>query len=299
MRLLGVDLSGVKRVDHRSDDPLVGAARMPELLALAGSEGAVYAVGTGNAAVLDVGVVPSFGMTASPATDSFCHYGADYVTCLSGANGTLEVIARHNVGFHVYCCTYMPDGLVWVAGDQGQICEIDPMSLQTVVRKVGRINRPVYAMSVSQKGDRVFVVGQGGLALEIDRYGQQVADLLPNRPLKTAAAIRERLLNFANELLARKFIFEPNSLSAPVLEELAQFVGVPSYDACTLAPTLPILAIGTNESIVVLMDTRDYQIIQELDVGSGKPSIISGVHFLSDRELVVINGRGEITFFAT
>lgn len=64
-----------------------------------------------------------------------------------------------------------------------------------------------------------------------------------------------------------------------------------------LAPTLPILAVGTQESTVVLIDIRDLQVFQVLDVGSGHSSMVAGLHFLSDRELVVADGRGRITFF--
>lgn len=74
-------------------------------------------------------------------------------------------------------------------------------------------------------------------------------------------------------------------------------MGVPSFPACALAPTLPLLAIATGESTVILLDTRDRQVIQELDVGSGYSSQVAGVHFLSDDALVVVGGRGDVTFF--
>lgn len=146
-------------------------------------------------------------------------------------------------------------------------------------------------------GDRVFVVGQHGLAVELDRSGQKTAELLPDRLFKTAAGIRAQLLNVADDEHIRRFIFEPSTLNKRLHTELAEHLGVPDYYACALAPTLPILAVATQESSVVLLDTRDHQVIQELDVGSGNSAIVSGVHFLSDHELAVVGGRGEVTFF--
>ncbi len=122
-------------------------------------------------------------------------------------------------------------------------------------------------------------------------------ELLPKRLFKTAAGIRAQLLNVADDECIRRFVFDPSKLKKAAHEELAEHLGVPDYHACALAPSLPILAVATQESSVVLLDSRDRQVIQELDVGSGNSAIVSGVHFLSDHELVVIGGRGEFTFF--
>lgn len=77
--------------------------------------------------------------------------------------------------------------------------------------------------------------------------------------------------------------------------------GVPAPRAvqAALASTLPIVAIGTAEASVVLLDTRDMQILQELDLGCGHSVSVSGIHFLSDSELVVVDARGNVTFFAS
>jgi len=201
------------------------------------------------------------------------------------------------VGFDVYCCTYMPDGLVGVGGDQGRICEIDPLDSETPIRAIARMRHHVNAIAIAPAGDRVFVVGQYGLAAELDPSGQQIAELLPDRPFKTAAGIRGPLLNIADDEHIRRFIFEPSKLKKRLHKELTDRLGVPDYYACAHAPTLPILAIATQESSVVLLDTRHRQVIQELDVGSGNSAIVSGVYFLSDQELAVVSGRGEVTFF--
>ena len=292
-----VDVGGFKQIRYRSADRLMGAADCGALLCLAGSNGALYVAGSGSEPVLDLGVQHSFGLTASPAEDGFIHYGAGTVTCLKVDAKEIEVVARYDVGFDVYCCTYISDGLIWVAGGQGRICEIHPLDRDAPIREIGNVGQHVNAMAVARTGDRVFVVGQYGLAVELDRSGQVIAELLPDRPFKTAAGIRAQLLHIADDEFIRQYIFEPSKLKKRVHKELAEHVGVPNYHACTLAPTLPILAVATEESSVILLDTRDRQVIQELDVGSGYSSIVSGVQFLSDQELAVVGGRGEVTFF--
>ena len=293
-----VGVGGFKQVRYPGEDRLMGAADCGKLLLLAGSDGALYVAGACREPVLDLSVPHSFGLQASPAANGFIHYGAGTVSCLKVDAKKIEEVARHDVGFDVYCCAYMPEGLIWVAGGQGRICEIDPQDPDAPCREIANVRRHVNAMAVAPAGDRVFVVGQSGLSVELNRSGQEIAELLLDRTFMTAAGIRAQLLNVADDELIRQFIFERSKVSKRMHQELAEQLGVPDYYACALAPTLPILAVATQESSVVLLDTRDRQVIQELDVGSGNSAIVSGVHFLSDHELAVVGGRGDVTFFA-
>lgn len=295
-RAWNVELSGCNRLNHGAEDRLMGAADCGGHVFLAGSEGALYVAGGGGQPVLDLKVRHTFGLKASPASDSFIHYGAGIVGSIEIKAGLNEV-ARHDVGFSVYCCAYLPNGLVWVAGEGGRICEIDPRDSSTPVREISRVCHHVNSITVAPGGDRIFLVGQHGLAVELDGSGRQIAELLPNRTFKTAAGIRDKLISITDDTHIRRFIFEPSRLSKRMFDDLATHLGVPDFPTCALAPTLPILAIATQESSVILIDTRDHQIIQEIDVGSGNSAYVSGVHFLTDYELVVIGGRGDVTFF--
>ena len=125
----------------------------------------------------------------------------------------------------------------------------------------------------------------------------------PNRlitgPFSTAAGVRARLVSIADDGHILNFIFRPQLLSRRTREILAEHVGPPDYHACACAPSRPILAIGTEESTVLLLDVRDGQICQELDVASGHPTPVSGLQFASDTELIVADGRSPVTFFAS
>ena len=292
-----VGVGGFNQVRYCGKERLVGAAYCGDPLFLAVSDGTLYVAGAGSRPMLDLDVPHSFGLQASSAANGFIHYGAGTVSCLKVDAQEIKNVARHELGFDVYCCTYMPDGTIWVAGARGRICEIDPRVLDAPIREIARVRQHVNAMAVAPTGDRVFAVGQHGLALELDRFGKEIAELLPGRPFKTAAGIRAQLLNVADDEHIRRFIFEPSKLGKRVHKEMAQHLGMPDYYACALAPNLPILAVATQESSVVLLDTRNRQVIQELDVGSGNSAIVSGVHFLSERELAVVGGRGDVTFF--
>ncbi|MGN6306791.1 MAG: caspase family protein [Mesorhizobium sp.] len=292
-----VGVPGFGQIRYRGEDRLMGAADMQKYLFLAGSTGTLYVAGAGPAPLLKLDMRHSHGLTASPTREDAVYYGADVACLLRLTRKVIKIVARYELGFEIYSCVYMPDGPIWVAGENGRICEIDPRNPDAAAREIANVRLHVNAMAVTPTGERVFVVGQAGLALELDRCGRQVSRLLPDRAFKTAAGIRAQLLNVADDEHIRRFIFEPSKLPMDMHSELLEHLGVPGFPACAMAPSLPILAITTQESSVVLLDTRDLQVIQELDVGYGNSSLVAGVHFLSDHELVVVGGRGDVTFF--
>ena len=59
-----------------------------------------------------------------------------------------------------------------------------------------------------------------------------------------------------------------------------------------------MLAVGTDESTVILFDTRDAQITQEIDISTGRPRAVGGLAFLSDRELVAASAGGQVLFLS-
>lgn len=292
-----VDVGGWRQVRHTGKDRLMGAADCRMTLFLAGSDGALYVAGGGSEPVQDMKMLHSNGMIASPRADGFAYYGSDAVSCFEVAATIFKEVVRHALDFAVYTSAHLPDGALWVAGERGMICEIDPRDPTLPVREVAKVTQHVNALAVSSSGDRVYVVGQHGLAVALDRSGTKVAEMLPGRGYTTAAGIRAQLVNVADDEHIHRFIFKPSELEKRVFDSLSDHMGVPNYPACALAPNLPILAIGTEESTVVLLDTRDMQVIQELDVGFGNSAMVAGVHFLSDDELAVVGGRGEVTFY--
>jgi len=61
---------------------------------------------------------------------------------------------------------------------------------------------------------------------------------------------------------------------------------------------MPILAVGTEEGTVLLVDSRDGQLYQEIEVSKGAPGSITAITFLSDGELVVMSYDGIILFLS-
>ena len=59
-----------------------------------------------------------------------------------------------------------------------------------------------------------------------------------------------------------------------------------------------MIAVGTNEGTVLLIDTRDAQILQEIEVTRGAPGSVYGVVFLAGDQLAVLCHDGNVIFFS-
>lgn len=292
-----VRLAGWPRVNHQASTRLIGAADLHTALFLAGEDGQLYVAGGDGEQVADLKTKGSFGITTALNRDGFTIFGRQSVVCLRIADNELEEVSRHKVGFDVYSSVYLSEYKLWIAGSSGQVCEVDFSSGFSVLKNVTSFKQPINGMALSASCGRVFVVGQSGLVAGVDPVGHDTIEILAERSRATAAGIRASLVAEVDDEDIRKFIFDRKSLSDEVQEYFEELVGRPSYPALACAPSHPILALGTEESTVILIDVRDNTIFQEIDIGSGNPQRVEGVHFLSDTELVVVDARGHVTFF--
>lgn len=148
-----VSLRGIERGCRTGKDRLMGAADTGRRLLLAGSEGALYEAGVRRSPVLDLDMTYSHGVTASPLGETAVYYGAGSARVLRMKSKSIKVIASYAVDFEIYASLYLPDGPVWIAGEHGRICELDPTSSNASLRDVAQVCRHVNMMAVAPSGD--------------------------------------------------------------------------------------------------------------------------------------------------
>jgi WD40 repeat protein len=292
-----VDLGGLSSISFTSTTELVGAAHLfGDRLYFAGSQGEILCTGESVNAVLTLDVSPSLGLVTSPDQLGFVHIGGRTATVFRLEGTILAQVAQIQVDFDIYCCAYRSNLNICFAGAQGRIAVLDLADSESPVRHIASIGAHINAMTISPDGRTLFCGGQSGLLAAVSIDGGAPPSLIPKRRPQTAAGVRAALIDFAGDEIIRQFIFAPDTLEAPLRDKLEKTTGYSSILSCVLMPGSPILAAGTDESTVILFDTRDWQIIQQIDMTSGFPTVVTGLIFTADLNLVAMDASGQILF---
>jgi hypothetical protein len=212
---------------------------------------------------------------------------------------TLKMLGSFKPGFEMYCCVFLDPTTAWVAGAHGNILSIDLTSSRPKFVTLKQRNRPlrhINAIAVSDDGKRVYCAGGWSHLVAVTRSGALSDSYVEGRKPTTPPAIRSALSQYATDRIIHDYIFDPGSLKKGVIDELDDLLGEADFVSCAQAPEMPVLAVGTNEGIILLIDTRDGQIFQEIEVSQGAPGSITGLGFLADGQLAVMTYDGIVVF---
>lgn len=287
-----VDVAGTRVRRFARGRKLVGAVEVPGGSLFVDEAGDMF--GRDEAAIARSRVNPSYGVVASPGKKRIAVYGDGRVQAYERVLGKLKRLKRVQVGIQVYCAAFVTDERLWCAGESGLVFEID---LSTgAIREIGVLRAPVNAMTVSPDSSRVFLACQGGILADADVHAGVVRNWFGGRRPQTAAGVRAGLSQIADDETIRAYLFESYTLRRSIRQELAFHLEPVALVSCAHAPNLPLLAVGTDESSVLLFDTRDRQTVQAIEVGAGHVGSVVGVAFLDDTRLVVVDASGHVQF---
>lgn len=293
------NLAGLSQISYGGDANLIAAADLADRLILIGQEGELFYPNSRQEPFANLETDPSFGVGISPTRNTFTLYGEGNVTVLRIKDGRLSELAYLVTDFDIYCCEYISENLFWVGGENGNIFEIDVSVTPPAIKSVIILSSHVNAMSVSQNANIVFCVDMRGKLTAVDRHTHDYKVMLERGPPKTAAGIRAALLDVATDELIRHYIFHPENINEEQIEKIEQNLEDSALTSCSVAPNLPLIAVGTSESTLLLIDIRDNQIVQEINILTNFADSIPNVVFLSDTELVTISNDGLVTFMAS
>lgn len=287
-----IDVAGTRIQSFAPDRKMVGAVEILGYPLFVDESGDVF---DGSKAVLArSGVNPSYGVVASPSRTRIAVYGEQAVQPYERVGGKLRRLRRIDPGMHVYCAVFVTEELLWCTGQSGLVFEVE---LATGHRRdIGKLRAPVNAMTVSLDSKRAYLACQGGILADGDVHTGSLCEWFEGRRPQTAAGVRAALAQTADDQTIRTYLFEPQRLRRQIRRELDYHVEPVALVSCAHAPTLPLLAVGTNESTVVLFDTRDRQTVQMIELGAGHVGSVVGVAFLDDARLVVVDSSSNVQF---
>jgi WD40 repeat protein len=285
-----------RRTASLEDQELVGAISLGERTVIASRSGKLFDTSEGAKPIARLSFQPN-GLSISPSERKFAVYGRRCVQVFYVKNNRVVGGKSINLGFEAYCCLFLDDHELWVGGDNGKVAKVQLYGTNSLVTKVANLRYPVNEMALSRARDVVFCVTQGGNIAKL-RVGATSTDYLTERIRpSTSAGIWATLSQIATDEIIHSYLFDRTRLSNDEFNILEEHLGYSALVSCSHAPRLPLLAAGTNEGTVLLFDTRDGQLVQELEITSGVSSYIYGLAFLSEMELAVLSRDGGVLFF--
>jgi hypothetical protein len=294
-----VNLAGWERLLLPSSISFTGAAAFTDAVLLATDDGDIYQTGPTDGPFLSLPTDAVFGVTRSPQATSFVRFGKTRADLFSVQDKAVSHRIRLETSFDVYCAAYLDEDNVLLGGEKGHVLQVSLGKDSWTERAFLELPSHVNSIAASLPNGPVYFSGQSGLLVESDVRGNQVRQLLEPRLPKTPAGIRAALVNYARNSQIRSYIFDRSSLDAQTVEQMETLLRATSYPTIAHAPNLPILAVGTDESTVILLDTRDRQIVQELDLSTPFPGEVTGLTFISDTEFLALTTQGHVVFLSS
>jgi len=241
------------------------------------------------------------GLTTSPDGRRFVQYGQSSICVFTIKSGQAEKLGALSTAFELYSCVFLDNDTAWLGGENGSVVEVDLRKTLPVFKELvprNRFSKHINGMSVSNTGRKIYSIGARSHLAEMNRLGKVTRVFLPGRQPQTPPGIRTALSQHATDQAIHRYLFNPSLLGRKVRAELDELRGQNDFVSCAHAPGMPILAVGTEEGTVLLVDSRDGQLYQEIEVSKGAPGSITAITFLSDGELVVMSYDGIILFLS-
>lgn len=243
-----------------------------------------------------------FGICVSPNESMVVVYGIDSFTVLSLSDSTYQCLyceTPHDQQSY-YCAQFIDDDRLWVGGNVGRILEISNLREKPCLRTLSNSsNHSLYSMAQLENGSRVACVYGGGVVEFRDSFSGLVEkQLFLGHSVQTPCARRDSLVNLTSDDIIEQFLLDPMSLDNELLEILSDNLQLNDLLFCTRLKSQPILAVGSNEGLVYLIDTRDGQVFQILDTSAGRGRSVNGVCFIEPNMLAILTGDFSVNFYS-
>lgn len=200
---------------------------------------------------------------------------------------------------HFYCAAFVDKAEVWIGGE-GQNIHAIKLDCSSPHRKI--ITLPfwlqVYAIT-PLKDQLALLVGSQGSIYIINRQAG-IAGLVMSlgTSVRLPSSRRSCLINITEDLMINNYLFSPKNMSTDDLQVLGEHIQTNNLLYAVRSNTLPLLAIGSSEGLVTIIDTRNWDHYQQLDASGGRETELTGLAFTADNTLVVATKDRHVLFYA-
>jgi WD40 repeat protein len=279
---------------------VAAAARDCENIVIVDVDGLIWDTSNGRSNGVNSGISDPFGLRYSRKNGDLIVFGRRGWGLYRNDGSTWHRIAFRKTRWTVQAGTFVGPTCAWFAGSKGHIVEVDWATARPIVRALPNLPTNVNVLVPVPDG-RVGCAGTSGLLVLLDRQTGNISmDFQQSKKVVSARARRGSLLNIIgdDERISR-FIFHPQTLSEEVRGFLEYHLNPSQLIACHAAPSLPILAVGSDEGIVSLIDLRDGQVFQTIDAAAGRGQDVEGLYFANDSTFVVLSKDAVVSFYSS
>lgn len=227
-------------------------------------------------------------------------YGSQsYVVFLIGPESCECVYEAHIPDQYFYCAAFVDESEVWIGGDGPDIhtIKLDCAEPVCAVRTLP-FWMQVYSITPLDN-QRVVLSGTEG-CIHMFHRGAEVAGLVTSlgKSVRLPSSRRSCLIDVTDNLVLNDFLFSPRKMNADDLQLLRDHLQPNILLYAVRSATLPLLAIGSSEGIVTIIDIRNWDAYQQLDASGGRQTELTGLAFTADNTLVVATKDRHVLFYA-
>lgn len=249
---------------------------------------------------VDLGSVDPLGMVVSHDGRFVLIYcSQSYVIFSVGPDSCECIYEAQTPDQYFYCAAFVDESEVWVGGE-GPDIHVIKLDCSKPIRMIKVLPFWVQVYAITPLDDqRVVFAGTEG-RIHMYHRGAGVSGLVTSlgASVRLPSSRRSSLLDLTDSLVINDFLFSPKSMSADDLQVLRENLQPNILLYAVRSATLPLLAIGSSEGIVTIIDIRSWDVYQQLDASGGRETELTGLAFTDDNTLVVATKDRHVLFYA-
>lgn len=240
------------------------------------------------------------GVVASPSGDSFIVFCGNNIQVFRRSAQSWTVVASHRgkAGRPWMSALFVTDDVALVGGQSSQLVRIENITGKPRVKSLeSGYLRDVYSLTALSAEDVLCTLSGGELWIvssssESPRHWASLG-----RFVKTASSRRGSLINSVNDdEMVYRLVFEPETYTEEDIDLLKSNLETNHLLFSALSPHHPVLAVGSAEGLIYLIDIRNAVTVQIIDHGVGRDHSLDGLAFSENGNLVVL-GQNTISYY--
>jgi len=243
----------------------------------------------------------AWGICASPSGDCVALFGKSCLYIFAADNEQWKSIYEKNLGWDAYCGLFLEDDTVWIGGASGNLLEIAGIGSTVKEQHVGiGLYNHIYALTLVPNTAEIAVSQCSGTIQFVRRNGaKEVARLCFGGGVQTPAARYDAARACgADATSAYWFLTNDLRLAADAREFIESNLPSNNLMFMSCSQQLPVLAVGGNDGLIYLIDTRNHKHFCTLDPSGGRGKNLHGLCFVDSEWLVALCDDSTLVSYA-